>query len=362
MKNQQLRQLISKRCREEINKKKNKMQYIGVVAPYGYSINLEEHKLYIDKNCSHVVFTIFDLYDKGYGFTTIADYLNERGIVTPTDYRKTGEYISSKKNNSSLKWEKSSIRKIITNKVYQGSYLYTAENTHEAIIDNNLWNSVQSRLEGKSTHSGHDFYDKNGNEFCGKVFCSVCNKPFTIENSRCKNGIVQYLRCSSYDCRGKHKCKCDNKLAIRYDELRDIVDFFIDKHLFNNVNISSLKDNFIDLTKDNNIKIKRFYLRQEKQVLNKLLNKYQTLLNDIIDDSILYNKILKEEYNDKISSINDRIKEIDTMIKELYSLGRIRIIHDNDLFLDKFIIEKFVKKIEIGILKNDSRNIEIFLN
>ena len=362
MKNQQLNQLISKKCREKIDDNKSKKLYIGVFAPYGYTLDRKKKQLFIDKKCSHVVFTIFDLYDKGYGFTTIADYLNNRGIITPTDYRKNLEYINYKDNQSLLKWEKSSIRKIINNSVYLGSYLYTNEKTHEAIISNDLWNSVHARLNEKCTHSGHDFYDKNGNEFCGKIICSVCNRPFTIEESRCKEGSVKYLRCSSYDRRGKNKCSCENKLAIRYDELRDIIEYSIEQCLFESVNINNIKDEFINLTKDDNIKNKRIYLRQELKELNTLLSKYKKLLSDSIDSDHLYNSLLKEEYEKKINSITDRICEVNTLIKELYSLGRLRIIKNNELFLDKFIIEKFIDKIQIGILENNYRDIQVIFS
>lgn len=72
MRSQQINKLISLKCNDVINKKKNNLDYIVRTIPYGYALDKKTRKLIIDKNSSHVVYTIFDLYDKGYGFTTIA--------------------------------------------------------------------------------------------------------------------------------------------------------------------------------------------------------------------------------------------------------------------------------------------------
>ena len=50
------------------------------------------------------------------------------------------------------------------------------------------------------------------------------------------------------------------------------------------------------------------------------------------------------------------------MLKELYSLGRINTITNKEIYLDKFIIENVIKKIEIGVLENNTRSINIIYN
>ena len=360
MKNQRLSKLISIKCNEVIKAKKDRLEYIGRTIPYGYVLDKVTRKLVIDKKSSHVVFTIFDLYDKGYGFTTIADYLNERGIVPPSIYNETNEYIKYYDSNCNYHWEKSSVRKIIMNKVYTGSYKYTDANTHDAIIDIDLWNSVHKRIENKINDSTHDFYDKNGNEFSGKVFCSLCGKSFTIESSRCKSGSVKYLRCSCYDRRGTHKYNCDNKLAIRYDELRDIIDYVFEQNILNDIDINLLEKEYKNLIKDKTIEIHRIYLKQERKELNRLIEKYELLLNDIINDD-LYNNILKSDYESKINNFKKRLNEIESVLKEIYSFARTKNISKQELFLDKFVIDNFIKKIEIGALVDNKREVNVTL-
>ena len=360
MRSQQINKLISLKCNEVINKKKSNLEYIGRTIPYGYALDKKTRKLIIDKNSSHVVYTIFDLYDKGYGFTTIAEFLNARGIVPPSLYNETKEYIKYFNTNCAIKWEKSSVRKIIMNRVYTGSYRYTTEKTHDSIINNELWDSVQTKIKNKITDSTHDFYDKNGNEFSGKVFCSLCGKSFTIETSRCKDGKIKYLRCSCYDRRGNHKYNCDNKLAIRYDELRDIVDYVIGENVLQNIDFKSIANEYIKFVKNDSIGIHRKYLKQEKKILKELIYKYELLMHDVTNNN-LYDKLLLIDYNKRIKNYNERLHEIDMTLKEIYSFARIKNISTKELFFDKFIIDNFINKIEIGALIDNTREIKITL-
>ena len=217
-------------CQRAIIRGKSNKEYISVSTPYGYKIDRKARKLVIDKKVAFIVYLIFDLYDKGLGLTTIAKYLNERMIATPTLYKKTGEYILSQPGY--ILWKKSTIREMIQNQVYNGKYRYSDEYTHQKIINDSLWERVCIRREEKRNRGGIDHYDHNGNEFCNLIYCSCCNKPFTLEKSKCREGIISYLRCSSYDRRGSEKYHCDNKLAIRYSELRDIVNMFIKLNYF----------------------------------------------------------------------------------------------------------------------------------
>lgn len=247
------------------------------------------------------------------------------------------------------------------NRVYTGSYRYTTEKTHDSIINNELWDSVQTKIKNKITDSTHDFYDKNGNEFSGKVFCSLCGKSFTIETSRCKDGKIKYLRCSCYDRRGNHKYNCDNKLAIRYDELRDIVDYVIEENVLQNIDFKSIANEYIKFVKNNSIEIHRNYLKQKKKILKELICKYEILMHDSTNNN-LYDKLLIIDYNKRIKNYNERLHEIDMTLKEIYSFARIKNISTKELFFDKFIIDNFINKIEIGALIDNARKIKVTLN
>lgn len=350
---------ISDKCKESIQIKKIKKFYIGSMAPYGYILDKNNKKLLIDKNVSHIVYLIFDLYEKGYGLTYIATYLNDRGILIPSQYRKQKKYISRIINGSSYKWEKSSIRKILNNRVYNGYYNYSSEKTHSEIINDELWNKVSNRIKNQKNIVGNDFFDVNGNEFSNKVICSICGHNFTLENSRCKNGIVRYLRCSCYDKRGNKKIECSNKNAIRYDDLKDIVSFYLDNEIFSNINYNDLLDKYKEELKLTNFDEKRKYIKQEKKVLEELfLNNIKE--NENIDEQPIQ-KIKKELINKENEIIKRRINELNMYQKELYKLTRTYKIKKDYFKIDKFLIDKFIDKIYLSELMDFNRKITIIL-
>ena len=362
MRTAQTKELISSKCRESLIKRKSDKVYIGSFNPYGYIKNTKTKQLILDKNTASIVYQIFDLYDKGYGYTTIAEYLNERGIVCPSIYRKTNIYISSKKTGTNYIWTKSSVRKIIINKVYNGYYLYSNEKTHQEIINDSLWNRVQERLLQKKNCSGNDFYDLNGNKFNNKVYCKNCSHVFTIETSRCKSGITKYLRCSCYDKRGKQKYVCSNKLAIKYNDLKDIIAMFIEKEVFNRINIENIKISYLNRLKQDDINIHRLFLKQERKNLTILKENKSLLIKTIDNDkNNSINLIKLNTLTNELLMINNRLKEINNLLKQIYGFARTISITDKDIYIDKFIIDNFIDKIVIDNLINNERNIEIIL-
>ena len=103
------------------------------------------------------------LFSQGYGKTAIAKILNEQGVPNPTEYKRQKglRYQQPESQNSTL-WRYYTISAMLRNEMYigtmvQGKYgsvsyktkqnrprpketWYRKENTHEAIIDQELWN------------------------------------------------------------------------------------------------------------------------------------------------------------------------------------------------------------------------------
>lgn len=356
MKTVETRNLISKMRNKDIEKKKEKLEYIGRALPYGYL--LKSRQLVPDNLTSHIVYLIYDLYDKGCSYTQIADYLNERMIVSPSCYKIYGKYIGITKNDENKKWQRGAIRKILINKVYNGYYKYSNIKTHLEIIDDDLFNRVQLRINNKKNYSGVDFYYHNGNIFSNKVYCEKCGRVFTLSQSHNKDGIVNYLRCSSCDTRGKNKVVCSNNSAIRYDELKDIVSLFVENEIYCNVDFDVLESIYEKQLKDKSIDIHRKYLKQERELLNKEIEK---LNSEKIEGIDLIIELRKNENREMLELYGNRLSEIEGLLKEIYSFARTKNITKKELYLDKYIIDTFIDKITIGVLEGNNRKIEIVL-
>jgi len=117
--------------------------------------------LIIDEEAANVVRKVFSLFVQGYGKTTIARMLNDRGIPNPTEYKRQQglRYKQPTKKQSTL-WKYFAISDMLTNEMYignmvQGKYgsisyktkqnkprpkdqWYIVKGTHEPIIDRDL--------------------------------------------------------------------------------------------------------------------------------------------------------------------------------------------------------------------------------
>lgn len=204
---------LSDNIRSVLTNRRENGFHIGSFALYGYKKDPDRKgHLLIDEEAAQVVKEVFTLYSMGYGKTGIARILNDRGIPNPTEYKRLQglRYQQPKKKNSTL-WKYSSISNMLKNEIYignmvQGKYgsvsyktkqnrprpkkeWYIVCGTHEAIIEQELWNKVQGLMGEKTKPFGNG---KLG-VFAGKVRCVNCG----------------YHMCSSKS-HGRHYLQCPN--------------------------------------------------------------------------------------------------------------------------------------------------------
>lgn len=194
------------------NRRKNGF-HIGAFALYGYKKdpNRKGHLL-IDEEAAAVVREVFTLFSQGYGKTTIARMLNDRGIPNPTEYKRLQglRYQQPKMKNSTL-WKYFAIADMLENEIYignmvQGKYgsvsyktkqnkprpkneWYRVEGTHEPIIDIELWEKVQELLRQKAKP-----FDTGAiGLFAKKARCANCGYVMRSSKTRDRH----YLKCSN---------------------------------------------------------------------------------------------------------------------------------------------------------------------
>lgn len=206
-------------------------KYTCANAAYGYTkADDEKHTPIIDPEAAEVVRRIFKLRSQGMSPRAIGDQHNAENIPIPSDYRCQKKGIVNTKYTRHL-WTQVQIRQILDNPIYLGklammrvtsvsyknhkkvrkdpSEWVVTEDTHEAIISQELWDKVREAEKAVS----HGKRDGKGvtQPLSGMLFCPDCGYKMKAAGRKrtLKSGeLIRecYYNCSSYVLHGKELC------------------------------------------------------------------------------------------------------------------------------------------------------------
>lgn len=324
------------------NRRKNGF-HIGAFALYGYKKDPEQKgHLIVDEEAAAVVREVFTLFSQGYGKTAIAGMLNERGIPNPTEYKRLNglRYQPPKTKNSTL-WRYFAISDMLTNEIYignlvQGKYgsisykskvnkplpkerWIRVENTHEPIIDRELWDRVQSMVEQKAK----PFTVGTIGLFAKKVRCMSCGYVMRSQKNRGKH----YLQCAT---RHTAKGACPGAFLsvsvleqLVLTQLRQLAAEYLDT--------GELEERvqFQDRTQEQREKLLRGLERDRKQLdtCNKgikslYLDKVKGLITD--DDFLEFSKEFYRDRERLQAQINNAQTEMDSLSEKIQTAQQRR--------------------------------------
>ena len=383
---------VSENIRSAFNSKMKQGEFISPFASYGYEVSkIDNNKLVVDPVASEVVKEIYDLYLKGFGFTRIAEYLNDKSIACPSLYKyQKGIKLNviSCRPREEIKWNTNAIKTILTNELYLGHLIQgkrttvsyknhkvinkpkdkwiRRENTHEAIIDEETFAKVQVALKERTKPMKANGIVHN---FSGKVFCKECTHYMRKKNST----KHEYLVCSNN--RDGYN-DCENKSAIRYDALEKLLLDHINEKIKKFYDLSILEAESIKKDKNKYTKKINLLMKQKNDIINQmsktknyLKNLYEDKVNELITAEQF--KELISDYNAEEEKLKDRLKSLDNEIN-YYTLKESSNKNTKELFnkyqqlekLNRVIIDEFVDRIYIGKINEETntRDVEIKWN
>ncbi|MGN0813737.1 MAG: recombinase family protein [Candidatus Coproplasma sp.] len=230
----------SKKVKSVIRAQAKDGKYHSPKAPFGYVIVDKDKRLpVVDEPAASIVKRIFDMRLKGYSTRRIADILNLEGIPSPQRYM---EEKFGKKGDSRglLYWSYVSVKAILENPLYKGdlvqqrtttvSYknhkrIYRDEseflvipNTHEAIIEREVWDRVQALRN--SVSRGRE-RKKNGfiHPLSGLLFCANCGGKMQMRRASYKGKNYWSFDCGDHCRLGKAYCFSHHIAANILEEL-----------------------------------------------------------------------------------------------------------------------------------------------
>ncbi len=368
---------LSNNIRSAFYTKMNNGEFISPFSVFGYEISKEDkNKLVVDNYAKEIVIKIFNLYLDGNGYSTIANILNKEKIPSPSYYKYLKGCklnVVSNKPRDKIKWSGNAIKTILKNEIYTGCLVQGKRttvsyknhkiirknkekwiktfNSHEAIIDINIFNKVQQIINEKH----HPVSKGKVHLFSKKVYCNNCNSLMRKK----KSSKYDYLVCSN------SINTCPNKKGIRYDVLEKVICDEINKY------ITSIDLTGINFEENEDSENRLRYLLKEKEEKEKYLKKCDFYLQNIYEDKV--NKLitidefqkLKETYKRNNVILKRQINDIELNIEKVKKISTKKennISEINFIKIDRYIIDNLIEKVFISKEENNERTIKIIWN
>lgn len=329
---------ISIKTRSSLKVKRKNGEFTGAFVAYGYRHSDKEHNnLMIDEYPASVVQDIFKWKLAGMSQDGIARKLNEQGILSPLEYKRSlgMNYKSGFKVKEKAVWTAIAVRRILTNELYVGTLIQgirttpnhkvktvkvndkedwcILENNHEPIVSQKTFNLVQRLLAlDTRTSPNKDVVFS----LCGLVVCGDCGNPMVRKVTTAKGKKYSYYVCSRNKDRSgcsSHRIKTDDLetavLRILQNHIRVVVEMrkcldFIEKLPFRQINLRKAEERLLKIEEE----ISRY--RKLKITLYEDMKEGIVTKEDYVDISVQYEQRIK----DAEQAAEQIHKEIDTLM------------------------------------------------
>ena len=375
---------ISGKVRSHQKIKREKGEFIGAFAPYGYRKDSEnKNRLVVDAEAADVVRKIFAWKMEGFSLGAIAEKLNERQVLSPKAYKKAnGEnYNSGFRGTDTPKWSAVQIKRILTNEVYIGNLVQgrqerisykvkkrlnkpetewvRVKDTHPAIIKQSEFEVVQKLLQydGRASKTA-----EHASFFSGFVFCGDCGTPMIRRVNRYKDREKAF-----YICQSKNKGGACTRHSVSEEVLKKIVlkEIQIYTALFADYEriMDELRKMRIDYEQVVHYDMQIAKLQSE---YSRYYGLRASLYDDLKDGLLSREEFdeFRESYGKKCEELNGRIEKQKELVKQMFENGVSEAVQLEDWKksleikeLDRILLALTVDKIYIY----ENKRLEIHL-
>ena len=359
--------------------------YTGGIPPYGYKAQWIDGKkcLFAEEGTSDIVREIYCLYNEGKNQKEIVELLYSKKVHRPKDYRQYG-HVFCMDGEMLQAWSRTTVRQILANPVYMGCLIQARtcgkdykirkkhdivsgdwsikENTHEAIVSEELFFSIAERFQKQAVYSNRDGFSKTVPEeediFDGILFCGQCGHRMGRTSHVKEFGSGDRMKIYGYFCRSSSRI--DNMTCERKYMKCKVLEQIVMAALRQEFSLGSMRPK--DFVKQNNAAAaekKRILEKELKDIQKELENGkregsvlYLKYRNGEIDKSaFLYWKEKEERQVQKQKArqeeVNHRIKEIEALTDRQNHFLRTLLKFSEKSELDREMLKTLVEKINV---------------
>jgi site-specific DNA recombinase len=234
----------SKKIRAVFKAKGESGKPLCTIPPYGYKKDPQDKNHWIvDEPAAEVVKRIFQLCMEGYGLSQIAKKLKNDKVLTHSMYfKEIGLYPTAPTTEEPYAWVPRTVADILDKQEYLGhtvnfktrkkSYKVKKmvkndpsdwmifKNTHEAIIDEDTFQTVKRIRDGRRRPTPLGEMPV----LSGMVFCADCGAKLYQVRAKGWSHDKEYMVCATYRKKGKHICTSHQ---IRNVEIEKVLIYMI---------------------------------------------------------------------------------------------------------------------------------------
>ena len=363
---------ISTKVRSSQGIKREKGEYIGAFAPYGYRKSAENKNLLIpDDYAAGIVKDIFAKKLAGMSANAIADELNASGILSPAEYKRHQgqKYSTSFRGGKKSLWSAQTVIRILKDEVYTGtlaqgkrvrvSYKVRKEilvpredwircdNTHKPIIKQTDFDAEQILMDRDTIKADGT---KKSYIYSGILYCGDCGSSMVRRSNYWKkDGGACYI-CSAYNRKGK----CSRHI-ISEEDLNEAVRLHLQEYIETLSNAAAVAESveFLETGyEEAQAHDKEIASLKEELVKCSTLKSslYQDLKDGLINES-QFNRY-REEYTNREIALQTAISEQESILKGIYEDGIASDLQLSEIKeklnitgLDRITLVTFVDKI-----------------
>lgn len=342
--------------------------------PYGY-IKDENGNWLVEKEAAEIVKKIYRLCIEGYGPMQISKKLNAQKAISPVVWKnKVGWKYKLEKVDHPELWTVSAIRRILSNPIYLGntvnfrtkkksykshSVVYLPkdewvifEDTHEAIIDRDTFDTVQKLREGVRRRVS---IDGEMSIFSGLLYCADCGAKMYLNRHR--GSEKDAFNCASYR---KEKERTCTSHYITLHAIEDIVLYDLQRVLGM---AKGQETEFVSMLQEKNKKMTKSDLSEKAKecdeaekriaVLERII---QNLYEDKVSGTLSEERFIKlsKNYESEQAELTDKVKflkeELMAVQKETADINKfMRLIkrYTEITELNAEIVRTFIDKIYV---------------
>ena len=367
--------------------------------PYGYNrLPTDKQTLVVDPVASEVVKYIFLLANDGKSPREIAEILTEEKVLIPAAHAK--EYHPEQYNGIKFAapciWSVSSVRKILDRQEYLGHTVlrksvsmnfklhkrkstdeeeqYVFYNTHEPIISQELWDSVQRRRQRANRTAARGTHT---NRLSGYLYCADCGRRLTLQTHYSKKDrSLQYsYRCGGYASRVNsctaHSISVDNVEALVLSTVKRFSRFVLnDEEAFAKELQALWNDKQADKPKQNQSELQRSRKRYD-ELTTLIRGLYENLISGLLPKR-QYKQLMKQ-YDDEQAELETKIEAMEQELAE-EKVNKVDVKHFISLIrkykepteISDLMFHELIDKIVVyeaeGVGKSRTQKVDIYFN